>query len=447
MLKIQNHMKEMKKLLLILTVAMVSMMMAVSCHEPTPEPEPEPEEIVKDYNFDLFVCAVKHGGMSQNKNGTYVRSVPALTADQPRVEFTGKGVDITQNYTLESITRGKYYYQVPQKATGGFVKFHIERNAAGDETIVEDAEVPFKDNVYSARKYTHAWIGDSTTLVVIGTANKAKKIIWTKLSESNLAIQSEGELDIKLPEGFNAFSTAGLLTYRKSDKKLFYFYLAKREAGQSDAATSVTYIAVINPETMQVESNTAVSSDIMEETAGSAYGELMQNMIMYDEADNMYVAGMKTIDGKEMGVLYCILVGTKVFDPSYNYFPNPEGKLLTIQYLGNGKALAYSRDESLGTKIDSKSHFYSIINLRPGASRERVKFNGQDLPYCGGRFSQRSVVVNNKAYIGVGGEVEGEAEANYPTIYIYDCKTGVVEKGIELSKGFCFDIIRAMDVK
>ena len=33
------------------------------------------------------------------------------------------------------------------------------------------------------------------------------------------------------------------------------------------------------------------------------------------------------------------------------------------------------------------------------------------------------------------------------TIYIYDCKTGVVEKGVELSKGFCFDIIRAMDAE
>ncbi len=439
-------MKEMKKMLLILTVAMVSMMtMAVSCEEPEPEPQPEPE-VLKDYNFDLFVCAVKHGGMSQNKNGTYVRSVPALTADQPRVEFTGKGVDITQNYTLESITRGKYYYQVPQKATGGFVKFHIERNAAGEETIVEDAEVPFKDNVYSARKYTHAWIGDSTTLVIVGTASKATKIIWSKLNESNLAIQSEGTLDIKLPEGFNAFSTAGLLTYRKSDKKLYYFYLTKREAGQSDAATSVTNIAIIDPATMQVESNTAVPSAVMEETAGSAYGELMQSMIMYDEADNMYVAGMITVNDQEMGILRRIPVGSKIFDPAWNGFPNPEGKLLTVQYLGNGKALSYSRDETLGTKIDSKSHFYSIINLASG-SRERVKYNGTDLQYCGGRFSQRSVVVNNKAYIGVGGEVEGEAEATYPTIYIYDCKTGAVEKGVELSKGFCFDIIRAMDVK
>ena len=439
-------MKELKKLLLILTVATVSMMaMAVSCEEPEPEPEPEPE-VLKDYNFDLFVCAVKHGGMSQNKNGTYVRSVASLEADQPRVEFTGKGVDITQNYTLESITRGKYYYQVPQKATGGFVKFHIERNAAGDETIVEDAEVPFKDNVYSARKYTHAWIGDSTTLVVIGTASKATKIIWTKLSESNLAIQSEGTFDIKLPEGFNAFSTAGLLTYRKSDKKLYYFYLTKREAGQSDAATSVTNIAIINPDNMQVESTTAVPAEIMEETAGSAYGELMQNMIMYDEADNLYVAGLITVDEKEMGILRRIPVGSKTFDASWNGFPNPEGKLLTVQYLGNGKALSYSRDETLGTKIDSKSHFYSIINLANG-SRERVKYDGQDLQYCGGRFSQRSVVVNNKAYIGVGGETEGEAEATYPTIYIYDCKTGKVEKGRELSKGFCFDIIRAMDVE
>ena len=439
-------MKELKKMLLILTVAMVSMMtMAVSCEEPEPEPQPEPE-VLKDYNFDLFVCAVKHGGMSQNKNGTYVRSVASLEGDQPRVEFTGKGVDITQNYTLESITRGKYYYQVPQKATGGFVKFHIERNAAGEETIVEDAEVPFKDNVYSARKYTHAWIGDSTTLVIVGTASKATKIIWSKLNESNLAIQSEGTFDIKLPEGFNAFSTAGLLTYRKSDKKLYYFYLTKREAGQSDAATSVTNIAIIDPATMRVESNTAVPSAVMEETAGSAYGELMQSMIMYDEADNMYVAGMITVNDQEMDILRRIPVGSKIFDPAWDGFPNPEGKLLTVQYLGNGKALSYSRDETLGTKIDSKSHFYSIINLASG-SRERVKYNGTDLQYCGGRFSQRSVVVNNKAYIGVGGEVEGEAEATYPTIYIYDCKTGAVEKGVELSKGFCFDIIRAMDVK
>ena len=439
-------MKELKKLLLILTVTMVSMMsMAVSCEDPTPDPEPEPE-VLKDYNFDLFVCAVKHGGMSKNKNGTYVRSVPALTADQPRVEFTGKGIDITEDFTLESITRGRYYYQVPQRATGGFVKFHIERNAAGEERIVEDAEVPFKDNTYDARKYTHAWINDSATLVIVGTDAGHTRIYWSKLIESNLAVQSEGSFDITLPEGYGSFSTSGLLTYRKSDRKLYYFYFAKPESGRTDAIASQLYIAVINPDTMVVESNNAVPGEIMEETAGSAYGELMQSMIMYDEADNMYVAGLKTVDGKEMGTLRRINAGSVAFDAAYNGFPNPDGKLLTVQYLGGGKALSYSRDESLGTKVDSKSHFYSVINLSNG-SRERVKFNGTALQYCGGRFSQRSAVVNGKAYIGVGGEVEGEAEENNPTIYIYDCATGVVEKGVELSKGFCFDIIRAMEAE
>lgn len=440
-------MKELKKMLAILTVAMVSLMLTVSCEQPEPEPEPEPE-VVKDYNFDLFVCAVKHGGMSQNKNGTYVRSVPSVTADQPRVEFTGKGIDITQNYTLESITRGKYYYQVPQKATGGFVKFHIERNASGEESIVEDAEVPFKDNTYAARKYTHAWLDDGKTLVVVGTANSTTKIIWSKLNESDLSIQSEGTFDIALPAGSKAFSTSGLLTYRKSDNKLYYFYLAKSAEGRTEShAENSTWIAVINPATMAVESNTAVPESVMEETAGSAYGELMQSMIMYDEADNMYVAGLYTdAEGAERGVLRRIPAGSKTFDASWNGFPNPEGKLLTVQYLGNGKVLSYSRDEALGTKIDSKSHFYSIIDLSTTA-RSRVKYNGQDLQYCGGRFSQRSAVVNNKAYIGVGGEVDGESEATYPTIYIYDCKTGTVEKGVELSKGFCFDIIRAMDAE
>ena len=441
-------MKELKKMLAILTIAMVSMMLAVSCEKPEPEPEPEPEPVVKDYNFDIFVCAVKHGGMSQNKNGTYVRSVPALTADQPRVEFTGRGVDITQDYTLESITRGKYYYQVPQKATGGFVKFHIERNAAGEEVIVEDAEIPFKENTYSARKYTHAWLEDGKTLVIIGTANSAKKIIWTKISDNSatdMAIQSEGSFDIALPEGFKSFSTAGLLTYRQSDKKLYYFYLTKSNEGRTEThAENTTHIAIINPSTMAVESDTVVPESVMEETAGSAYGELMQSMIMYDEADNMYVAGLSLINDQDAGQLRRIPVGQTTFDTSWDGFPNPEGKLLTIQYLGDGRALCYSRDESLGTKIDSKSHFYSIIDLASG-TRMRLKYNGQDLPYCGGRFSQRSVVVNGKAYIGVGGD--GESDENYPTIYIYDCKTGTVEKGVELSKGFCFDIIRAMDVE
>ena len=115
--------------------------------------------------------------------------------------------------------------------------------------------------------------------------------------------------------------------------------------------------------------------------------------------------------------------------------------MLTIQYLANGKALAYSRDNSKGVKIDSVSHFYTIIDLATG-ERQRVSCSGVDLPYCGGRFSQRSVVVGDKAYIGC---TEGEGETDNPRIYIYDIPTGEVTMGLQLSKGFCFDILRVIE--
>ena len=80
-----------------LSMAFMALMMAASftaCSnddDPTPvEPEP-PVEDIADYRFELYVCPVKHGGMSMNKNGTFVRSITSLNADQPMVQFTSKG--------------------------------------------------------------------------------------------------------------------------------------------------------------------------------------------------------------------------------------------------------------------------------------------------------------------------------------------------------------------
>jgi hypothetical protein len=39
---------------------------------------------------------------------------------------------------------------------------------------------------------------------------------------------------------------------------------------------------------------------------------------------------------------------------------------------------------------------------------------------------------------------EGAGADDYPCVYIYDIKTGEMEQGVKLSKGFCFDIIRVM---
>ncbi|MBQ7458773.1 MAG: hypothetical protein IJS70_06355 [Bacteroidales bacterium] len=410
--------------------------LASSCEE-DPHDIIDPVPVEDNEVFDLYVCAVKHGGMGQNKNGTFVRRVSDLSADAEPVSFEGKGIDITQSYTMESITRGKYYYQVPQEATGGFVKFHIVRNVAGEESIVVDAERPFKENTYYPRKYTHAWIDDGATLLIVGTDADHKIVFWSKLAESDLMVKSEGTLDIPIPDGYETLSTSGLLTVRPTDGKLFYFYLTKPA---SDSDKPATHVAVIDPSSMRVIADNLVPEVVMEETVSAAYGELMQTLITYDERGTMYVTGMVTIGGTKYGVLRRIKAGEETFDPEWNGFPNPEGRLLTVQYLGGGKILAYSRDETLGTKIDSRSHFYTIIDTE-FCTRTRVSCNGAPLRLCSGRYSQRTAVSGRKAYIGV---TEGDGEDECPMVYIYDIISGTVEEGVKLSKGFCFDIIRVM---
>ncbi len=55
----------------------------------------------------------------------------------------------------------------------------------------------------------------------------------------------------------------------------------------------------------------------------------------------------------------------------------------------------------------------TVIDLNTKTS-SRVQYNGKDLPYSGGRFSQRTAIADGKAYIGV------NPENTNPCIYIYD---------------------------
>ncbi len=50
------------------------------------------------------------------------------------------------------------------------------------------------------------------------------------------------------------------------------------------------------------------------------------------------------------------------FETDYNGFDR-DGKLISILYLDNGKAIAYARYDSIGTLIDSFAHYYSVIDL------------------------------------------------------------------------------------
>lgn len=432
-------MKKQFKLVMLALAALMTVTL-VSCEKDDPENGPEGGQEEVEYYYDVVVSIAEHGGMNQGE-GTVVRRVESLEAGQPMIDFNNKGVVLTGTYTMENIIKGKYYYQVPESADR-FVKYEIIDDNTAPVVI---ASCPFVKNTFKQRSYTHAWIDDNTLLIM--AANGAKdKIVWTKLNAETMAIVAEGELDLTFKaEKATVFSTSGILTYRKADNKLFYFYTEKES---SRVAIPGLYTLVLDPATMGVLDN-SYTKDLAEEMAGTAYGELLQNTVMYDEKGTLYLACLKTSDvAGDDGILLRINPGETEFDPSYNGYANPDGKLLTVQYLGNGKALIYSRNDRVPnpekagkylTGISDYIHYYSILDLNTGI-RTRLQYNGADLPYCAGRFAQRSVVANGKAYIGVTAQ-----EYERPCIFIYDIAKGTMEKGVEISEGFYFDLLRVVE--
>lgn len=397
-----------------------------ACSDDDDIPEPDPTPTVQPYHFDIWIAIDKHGGMGRDVK-TLVKSIDSLTVGEKAIDFVGEGTEVNSKLSLEAIVKGQYYYQVPVEGDR-FGKYTLS-----DNKINKIQEQIFGTNTYSPRKYTHAWIDDNT-LVIMAANGDADKIIWTKLNASDMTILSEGTLGVSVPDGDKLFSTSGILTYRKSDNKLIYFYLGKKST--RGGTTPFFFTTLINAETMAVESN--IRNTMAHEMVGSAYGELLQKCTLFDEAGNLYLACFTNIDDDtEKSHLIRIKAGEKDFDPSYEGFTNA-GKLVSVEYLGNDKVLAYARQDELGTMIDSYSHYYTIIDLKTKTS-SRLQYNGQDLPYSGGRFSQRTAVVDGKAYIGV------NPENSNPCIYIYDIATGKVTKGTDIAEGYYFEQIRVLD--
>ena len=392
----------------------------------------EAQEIVNPideskYHYDLYLTVGKHGGMS-SKNTTLVRSIDGLDASKGVITITGIGTELGE-YTMESISKDGYYYQIPSSADR-FTKYQIK-----DNTVQVVQEQPFMENTFKPRNYAHAWLNDNT-LILMSSDGENKKVIWTKLNTDDMTILSEGTLELPIDEGFSTITTSGLLAYRAADNKLFYTYHSKTVVGKKSTSAKKFHLVAINAADMTVEANNLSFEEA--EEAGSAYGELMQNFTMFDKAGNLYFAAFQTVGDVEQGRLYRIKPGEINFDPTYNGFTNTDGKLLTVQYIGNGKAFAYSRTDSEGTAIDSYSHYYSVIDLK-NCTSTRLTYNGKQLPYSGGRFSQRSVVVNGKVYFGINAENETNSQ-----IYIYDALTGEVTKGAEVDGSHFFDMIRVV---
>lgn len=424
----------MKKYLLSFAVLMMAMSLTTACSsdddDDTPAPQPEVETIYP-YHFDVTVTLGQQGGMGRSVT-TIMHSVDSLTGSTV-INFKGEGGEINATYSMETILRGKYYYQVPFSADR-FTKFRFENDQV---KVVQEQK--FQTNTYTTRNYCHAWINDSTLIVMAANGDK-NAIVWTKLNTNDMRILSEGTLGISVGEGWETFTTSGVLAYRQSDDKLFYFYYNKKGTGRKATKEKFFHVVTINATTMAVEQD-IVNSEA-NEPAGSAYGELLQQTVFFDENDHLYLAAFNDTDAGETGKLLRIRKGERNFEAGYDGFPNSDGKLLTVQYLGNGKVFAYSRhdDSELGTAIDSYAHYYSVIDLN-AKTRTRMAFGGQDIPYSSGRFSQRSAYVakESKLYFGV------NTETAQPCIYVYDVKTGTVSKGANIAEGYYFEQIRMVE--
>ena len=389
--------------------------------------KPTDPDFVEDYHFDVWVALGRHGGMARDVQ-TLVRSLSDLEASQPTITFEGTGAEVNKTLTLETIQKGAYYYQVPVSGDC-FGKYVIE-----DNRIRTIAERRFETNTFAARKYTHAWTDDNT-LVIMAANGAGDKVVWTKLNTADMTIVSEGTLAIPaLAEGDN-LCTSGILSYRASDNKLFYFYFTK-VGKRGGKRTSTVLTAVINPSTMAVEEVNPAPIDC--ETVGSAYGELLQTITFIDRSGNLYLACFSDgTDGLEHSHLLRIPAGKTNFDPAYDGYAG-QGKLISVMYIGGDKAMAYARDDSKGTAIDDFAHYYTVLDLK-ACTATPVNYEGERLAFSSGRFSSRMCFVNRKAYIGV------DAEGVAPQIYIYDADNGKVSLGAKMAQGYFFEQIRVVE--
>lgn len=217
-----------------------------------------------------------------------------------------------------------------------------------------------------------------------------------------------------------------------------WYFLAWEAYGNRDTKARIPSQLICNT-TITYSWKKDLLSPVDSQMVGSAYGQLLQDCVMYDEAGNLYLACFTKEDSVEKGMLLRVKAGEYTFDPSYNGYKDSDGKLITVQYLSGNKALVYTRKNTLGTKSHSYSHYYSIIGLKTG-TKEHLSYNNEEIAYSTGRFTQRSVLFNHKAYIGVNTQADTNA-----IVYIYDLRTGKVEKGAEVGGEYYFDMMRVIE--
>jgi hypothetical protein len=384
--------------------------------------DPTPPNPLETAHFDIWVSIGGTSGMG-SENTQLVQSTKTLHDSSVVVDFRGTGADVTAKLYQEAIIKGQYYYQIP-KEKDRFGKYRV--GTSGVETV---REVSFGANTYKDRRYTHAWISDNT-FVVIAANGDSDRVLWTKINADNMTIVAEGTLAL---DPLSKYSTSGIASYRATDNKILYSYCH----GTSNQRTQF-YMAFINPADMSVEKT--VTENRAEFMAGTAYGELLQSKSFFDVNGDYYLACSTVIAGapsstQQFGTLLRIKKGETNFDPNYTGFrsaANQRGKIITAEFLTDGKALLYIQDpEYTGAAGWGSDYncYYAVLNL---ATNQLEALN---LPFSEGLFSQRSAVLGDKAYIGVNPK-NGE-----PCVYVYDIATGKLTKGLKIAEGYAFDRI------
>ena len=96
---------------------------------------------------------------------------------------------------------------------------------------------------------------------------------------------------------------------------------------------------------MKVESNKV--NTLAGEMAGSAYGELMQNCVMYDEADNLYLACFHEEDNAFFkGILLRINKGETEFEHFLQRLSQCRRQIADRSISGREQSLVYARNDN-----------------------------------------------------------------------------------------------------
>lgn len=391
------------------------------------------QEEIHNVHYDIWVSLGETSGMGSS-SAIIVKNVNTLEDADQSISFLNEGTDVSAKLYQEAIIKGKYYYQIP-KEKDRFGKYQITNNG-----IITVAEHKFEKNTYQDRRYTHAWTG-ANELVILAANGDKNDVVWTKFNATDMSIIDEGNLNLpKFTPDVITYSTSGLATYRKSDNKLIYFFCEKSKAGEK-----AVYAAFVDAKTMTVQS--VDKTTVGEEMSGTAYGELLQSKMFFNDNDNLYIPLVSQVPGSPSSTcgysrIVRIMAGQNKFDTSWVGMNNGtrNGKVLTCESMGNGKALFYiTNPEYTGTSDDNSkkdgwgisnyNSYYAIYDIATDKLTE-IAYNGKRLPFSAGTFSQRSFVLGNKVFIGTNPKDE------LPTIYIYNIKTGDVVKGSTIAEGY-----------